>query len=44
MLLIGSFTTSSARFGEFDAGNVIYQIKIFARNIKKTTLARYFIK
>ena len=40
-----SFTTSSARFSEFDAGNVIlFQIKVFARNIKGTTLARYFIK
>ena len=45
ILLIGSFTTSSARFSEFDAGNVkLFQIKVFARNIKETTLARYFIK
>ena len=45
ILFIGSFTTSSARFSEFDTGNIIlFQIKVFARNIKETTLARYFIK
>ena len=45
MLLVGSFTTSSARFREFDAGNVILlQTKVFARNINETTLARYFMK
>ena len=42
---MGSFTTSCARFNEFYAGNVIlFQIKVNARNIKETTLARYFIK
>ena len=31
---MGSFITSSARFGKFDAGNVIlFQIKVFAKNI-----------
>ena len=45
ILFIGSFTTSSARFSEFDTGSIIlFQIKVFARNIKETTLARYFIK
>ena len=45
MLFIGSFTIISARFSKFDAGNVIlFQIKVFGRNIKETTLARYFIK
>ena len=45
MLLVGSFTTSYARFREFNAGNVILlQIKVFARNINETTLARYFMK
>ena len=45
ILFIGSFTASSARFSEFDAGNIIlFQIKVFARNIKETTLARYVIK
>ena len=40
-----SFNTSSSRFSKFDTGNVIlFQIKVFARNIKKTVLARYFIK
>ena len=42
---MGSFTTSSVRFSKFDAMNVILlQIKVFTRDIKETTLARYFIK
>ena len=45
MLFRDSFSTSSAKFKKFDAGNMIlFQIKVFARNIKDTTLARYFIK
>ena len=45
MIVIGSFTTCPARLNDFDAGNVIlFQIEVFARNIKETTLARYFIK
>ena len=45
ILFVRLFTTSSARFSEFDSQNVIlFQIKVFGRNIKKTTLARYFIK
>ena len=37
-MFIGLFTTSCA-------GNVIlFQIKVNARNIKETTLARYFIE
>ena len=45
MLFVGSFTTSSARLSEFDAWNVIlFQIKVYAGNIKETTLTRYFIK
>ena len=44
-MLIDSFTTSCAIFSEFYAANVILlQIKVNARNIKKITLARYFIK
>ena len=40
-----SFTTKSARFTKFDNQNVIlFQIKVTGRNIKETTLARYFIK
>ena len=40
-----SFTTSCTRFSEFYAGKVIlFQIKVSTRNIKETTLARYFIK
>ena len=40
-----SFTTKSARFTKFDNRNVIlFQIKVSGRNIKETTLARYFIK
>ena len=43
--LISSFFNSSAKFSKFDAGNVIlFQIKIFGRNIKETTLGKYFIK
>ena len=45
ILFISSFSTSSTKFSEFDAGNVIlFQVKIFGRNIKETMLARYFIK
>ena len=40
-----SFTTTSARFREFDVGNMtLFHIKVFARIIKETTLTRYFIK
>ena len=43
ILFVSSFTTSSARFSKFDIRNVIlFQIKFFGRNIKETTLARYF--
>ena len=39
------FSTSCARFSKFYARNVIlFQIKVNTRNIKETTLARYFIK
>ena len=42
---MSSFFTSSAKFSEFDAGNVIlFQIKVFSRNMKETTLARFFKK
>ena len=45
MLFVNSLTTSSARFSESDIRNVIlFQIKIFGRNIKDTTLASYLIK
>ena len=45
MLYISSFTTCSARLSEFDSRNVIFfKTKLFRRNIKKITLARYFIK
>ena len=44
-LIMSSFFTSSAKFSEFDAGNVIlFQIKVFGRNMKETTLARFFKK
>ena len=33
------------KISQFNAGNMIlFQIKVFARNKKETTLARYFIK
>ena len=45
MLLIGSFITSCKTLSEFHSGNVIlFQIKLNARNIKETTLAKHFIK
>ena len=45
ILFVSSFTTSSARFSVFDIQNVaLFQTKVFGRNIKETTLARYFIK
>ena len=45
ILLVSLFTTSSARFSEFDSRKIIlFQIKVFGRNIKKTKLAKYFIK
>ena len=45
IFLVSSFTTSSARLSEFDIQNVIlFQTKVFGRNIKETMLARYFIK
>ena len=35
ILFIGSFSTKSAIFSEFDAGNMIlFQIKILGRNIR----------
>ena len=44
-LFISSLSTSSAKLYEFDAGNVVlFQIKVFGRNIKETTLIGYFIK
>ena len=45
MLFISSFSVSSGKFSELDAGNVVlFHVKFFGRNIKETTLARYFIK
>ena len=42
---MSSFTTSCARLSKFYARNVIlFQIKVSTRNIKETTLTRYFIK
>ena len=45
ILFVSSFTTNSTRFSNFDIRNMIlFQMKGFGRNIKETTLARYFIK
>ena len=45
LLFISSFPTISANFSKFGAGNIIlFQIKVFLRNIEETMLARYFIK
>ena len=42
---MSSFSTSCARFHEFDARNgILFQFKVFGRNIKETVLARYFMK
>ena len=42
MLFVDFFTTSCV---QDSAGNVIlFQIKVSARNIKETALARYFVK
>ena len=42
---ITSFSTSSTKCSEFDARNMIsFQIKVFGRNIKESTLATHFIK
>ena len=43
ILFVSSFTTSSARFSEFDSWNVIlFQINVFGKNIKETMLAKCF--
>ena len=43
-LFISSFATGTTRFSKFDAGDVVlFQIKVSGRNIKGTTLTRYFI-
>ena len=45
MLLIRSFFTSSAKFKEFDAGNVIlFEIKVIGRNIKEDYASTLFHK
>ena len=42
---MSSFSISSVKFSQFDAGNVILlKIKVFGRNIKETSPARYFLK
>ena len=42
---MNSFSTSSAKFSEFDAGNLIlFQINFFGRTIKDTTLARHLLQ
>ena len=39
ILLASSFTTHSAKFGEFDSWNVIlFQIKVLVEILKETTL------
>ena len=42
---VSSFSTSATKFSELDAGiKILFQIKLFSRNTKEATLARYFIK
>ena len=44
-LFVISFITSSGRFRKLDSRNVIlFQIKIFDRNVKETPLVGCFIK
>ena len=44
-MFIGLCTNSCARFSAFYGGDVVlFQIKVNARNIKETSLARHFIK
>ena len=41
IIFVSSFTTSSAGFSKFDSQSVIlFQIKVFGRNIKETTPVR----
>ena len=43
ILAINLFSPKSARVTEFDAKKVIFfQFNVFGRNIKETTLERYF--
>ena len=45
MVFFIGFTASPTSFREFDARNaILFQIKIFGRKVKVTTLARFFIK
>ena len=45
MLFVSWFTTSSARFSEFDSWKVIiFQVIVFGRNTKDTTLVKHFSK
>ena len=45
ILFLSSFTTSSGKFNKLSASNaILFQIKVFVKNTKKTTLARYFTK
>ena len=45
ILFLSSFTTNFGKVSKFDISNVIlFQIKVFSKNIKKTTLASYFTK
>ena len=42
---MSSFSTSPAGFSKFNSGNVIlFQIKVYARNVKEITPPKYFIK
>ena len=45
ILFINSFSTSSTKFSKFNARILnLFQIKVFSRNIKETTLVKCFIK
>ena len=45
IFFVDIFQLPASKFNKFDTGNMILsEIKVFARNFKETTLARYFRK
>ena len=45
IFFFSSFITNSGKFSKFDSNSaILFQIKVFSKNIKETTLASYFTK
>ena len=45
ILFLSSFTISSGKFSKFDASNaILFQVKVFGKIIKETTLASNYTK